>query len=65
MSSTTPNPDTHCPECHEPLSEYGHCWQHHWPPMDPAQDATANAHPTPAATQDTAAAPGFSHPHFN
>gem|GEM_PF-6485390 len=34
------NPDTHCPECHEPLSEYGHCWQHHWPPMDPAQDAT-------------------------
>ena len=36
---TQPNPDTHCPECHEPLSEYGHCWQHHWPPMDPKQDA--------------------------
>jgi hypothetical protein len=47
---TTPNPDTHCPECHEPLSEFGHCWQHHWPPMDPAQDKpttqTATATPT-------------------
>lgn len=35
---TTLNPDTHCLDCGEPLSEYSHCWQHHWPPMDPAQD---------------------------
>jgi hypothetical protein len=33
------NPDTHCLDCGEVLSEYGHCWQCHWPPMDPAQDA--------------------------
>lgn len=32
------NPDTHCQACGEVLSEYGHCWQCHWPPMDPAQD---------------------------
>jgi hypothetical protein len=24
---TNPNPETHCPTCHEPLSEFGHCWQ--------------------------------------
>jgi hypothetical protein len=33
------NPDTHCQACGEPLSLYGHCWQHDWPPMDPKQDA--------------------------
>jgi hypothetical protein len=34
-----PNPDTHCTSCGEVLSEYHHCWQCYWPPMDPAQDA--------------------------
>jgi hypothetical protein len=38
------NPETHCLDCGEPLSEYGHCWQHHYPPMDPAQD---KAQPAP------------------
>jgi hypothetical protein len=33
------NPETHCGECGEFLSSYGHCWQCHLPPMDPAQDA--------------------------
>lgn len=33
------NPDTHCPSCGEVLSAYGHCWQHHYPPMDPSQDS--------------------------
>jgi hypothetical protein len=33
------NPDTHCGECGEYLSRYGHCWQCHYPPMAPAQDA--------------------------
>lgn len=32
------NPDTHCTRCGEVLSEYHHCWQCHWPPMDPAKD---------------------------
>jgi hypothetical protein len=44
---TTPNPETHCTTCGEPLSTYGHCWQHHYPPMDPKQDANATAQPTP------------------
>lgn len=35
----TPNPETHCPTCGEPLSEFHHCWQCHYPPMDPKQDA--------------------------
>ena len=35
------NPDTHCVHCGEFLSIHGHCWQHHWPPMDPAQDVAA------------------------
>ena len=35
---TSPNPETRCPDCGELLSLYGHCWQHHYPPMDPAQD---------------------------
>jgi hypothetical protein len=35
-----PNPDTHCITCGEPLSIFYHCWQHHYPPMDPAQDST-------------------------
>jgi hypothetical protein len=35
-----PNPDTHCTRCGEVLSEYHHCWQCHYPPMDPKQDAT-------------------------
>ncbi|MBJ6145722.1 hypothetical protein [Hymenobacter sp. BT559] len=43
MQPTTLNPETHCLDCGEVLSEYGHCWQHHWPPMDPAQDATTSA----------------------
>jgi len=33
------NPDTHCTACGEPLSVFGHCWQHDYPPMDPKQDA--------------------------
>jgi len=44
-----PNPDTHCPTCHEPLSAYAHCWQCHYPPMDPSQDA--NPSPQPQATE--------------
>jgi hypothetical protein len=43
---TTPNPDTHCTTCGEPLSEFDHCWQHHYPPMDPAQD---KPHTSPAS----------------
>jgi hypothetical protein len=43
----TPNPDTHCLSCGEVLSIYGHCWQHEYPPMDPAQD-TPNAHRRPS-----------------
>jgi hypothetical protein len=39
MPTTTPNPETHCTTCGEPLSLFGHCWQHDYPPMDPAQDA--------------------------
>lgn len=35
------NPDTHCAECGEYLSRYGHCWQCHYPPMDPALDKAA------------------------
>jgi hypothetical protein len=35
------NPDTHCLDCGEVLSEFLHCWQCHWPPMDPAQDKAA------------------------
>jgi hypothetical protein len=40
---TNPNPETHCQTCHEPLSEFGHCWQHDYPPMDPKQDASITA----------------------
>jgi hypothetical protein len=39
MPTTTPNPETHCTTCGEPLSLFGHCWQHDYPPMEPAQDA--------------------------
>jgi hypothetical protein len=33
------NPETHCAQCHEPLSLYSHCWQCEYPPMDPKQQA--------------------------
>lgn len=39
LMQPTLNPDTHCTSCGEPLSEYDHCWQCHYPPMDPKQDA--------------------------
>jgi hypothetical protein len=40
-----PNPDTHCTSCGEVLSEYHHCWQCHWPPMDPKQDGKPSLRP--------------------
>ena len=57
--------DTHCLNCGEVLSQFGHCWQCHYPPMDPAQDAhhqklaamgslpdsDANPSPQPQASQ--------------
>jgi len=46
---TTPNPDTHCETCGEPLSIHGHCWQHHYPPMDPKQDVKSS--PTTETTK--------------
>jgi hypothetical protein len=39
-----PNPDTHCTTCGEPLSLFGHCWQHDYPPMDPKQDPPIPVH---------------------
>jgi hypothetical protein len=33
------NPDTHCPTCGEPLSEFGHCWQHPTQAAAPTQAA--------------------------
>lgn len=39
MPQTTPNPETHCPKCSEPLSIYSHCWQCEYLPMDPKQEA--------------------------
>ena len=39
MPQTTPNPETHCQACGEPLSIYSHCWQCEYPPMDPKQEA--------------------------
>jgi hypothetical protein len=35
------NLDTHCQACGEVLSVHGHCWQCHYPPMDPALDKAA------------------------
>lgn len=45
LMQPTLNPDTHCTSCGEPLSEYDHCWQCHYPPMDPKQDAARSALP--------------------